>query len=170
MRKILFLASLCIGMMASKLSAGDIVGFWKSIDEDTKRPQSIVAIYPYNGKYYGRLIATYDDQGQSIKETINNPQSRAPGVKGHPYYAGLDFIWDLSKDGEKYVDGQIMDPEKGRIYDAEAWREGNNLIVRGQFLFIGRNQKWPPAQDSDFPPGFEKPDLNQLTPQIPQVK
>jgi len=169
MKKCLLLAYFCL-MLCNSLMAGDeITGFWKSIDDDTKKPQSVVAIYQYNGKYYGRLILTYDKNGH-IKDTIYQPSERAPGVSGDPYYVGLDFLWDLTKDGHKYTDGQIMDPEKGRIYGAEAWRDGNNLIVRGEFLFIGRNQKWPPAGDGDFPPNFQKPDLATLIPKIPQVK
>jgi uncharacterized protein (DUF2147 family) len=150
------------------LFSEDIVGFWKSISDETKKPQSIIAIYPYQNKYYGRLIATYDDNG-TISETIENPHDRAPGVKGHPYYAGLDIIWDLEKEGSKYTNGVILDPEKGDEYAAEVWIENGNLIVRGKIFFIGKNQTWPKALDSDFPQGFKKPDLTKLVPVIPEV-
>jgi len=148
--------------------AADIVGFWKTVDEKTGHAQSLVAIYEYQNKYYGRMIATYEDG--SIDDTMYAPKTRAPGVVGHPFYSGMDFIWDLQPNGSKYTDGKILDPQRGRIYNAEAWVEDGNLIVRGKLLFFGRNQTWPAATEKDFPTGFKKPDLNQLVPSIPKVK
>lgn len=147
----------------------DIQGFWKSMDEKTGKPTSIVGVYEYKGKYYGRLIATYNDQTGVLDETMYHPESRAPALKGNPYYDGLDFIWDLTKRGNKYVDGLIVDPKKGRVYGAEMWREGPDLIVRGQILFLGRNQKWPPATAADLPPDFIFPDMKTFVPKIPEV-
>lgn len=169
MKRVLLIGLFCLLISGGLHAAPSIVGFWKSIDDKTNKPQSIVAIYEYKGKCYGRLIATYNPQGK-IDDTIYNPLKRAPGVQGDPYYVGLDFIWNLKKDGNRYVDGEIMDPEKGRIYSAKAWREGNDLIIRGEIFFIGRNQKWPPATDNDFPAGFQKPDLATLVPKIPKTK
>lgn len=149
------------------LSAEGIVGFWKSVDENSGNPQSVVAIYEHEGKYYGRIVVTFNEDG-SFEDSIMDPKNRAPGVKGNPYYSGLDIIWGLQPDGTKYTGGEIMDPEKGRIYDVKIWPEGEDLIVRGELLFIGRNQTWPPAEADDFPEGFQKPDLKTLVPVIPE--
>lgn len=154
--------------IANTCFSEDIKGFWKTISDETKKPQSLVAIYPYQNKYYGRLIATYDDQGK-ILDSIENPITKAPGVKGHPYYSGLDFIWDLEKEGDKYTNGIILDPQKGYEYSAEVWIENGDLVVRGELFFIGKNQVWPKATESDFPQGFKKPDLSKLVPKIPEV-
>jgi len=170
MKKMLLLGFFCLFMFSMALNAQEgITGFWKSIDERSKKPQSIIAVYEYQGKYYGRIIATYNRQG-IIDDSIYNPQGRAPGVVGHPYYSGMDIIWNLKDNGKKYSDGSILDPEKGNIYGAELWRQGNDLIVRGELLIFGRNQTWPAALDTDFPPGFQKPDLTSLVPVIPKVR
>lgn len=164
MRKlILIMLAIC-----SPLAAQDIVGFWKSVDEHTSKPQSIVAIYDYQGKYFGRIIATYNESG-TVQDSIYSPKERAPGIIGKPYYAGLDIIYDVQKEGERYKDGKIVDPQEGKVYNTELWLQDGNLIVRGEVLIFGRNQTWPPALDSDFPAGFQKPDLTKLVPQIPQV-
>lgn len=158
----------CVFMIGGMLFAEDtIVGFWKTISEETKKPQSVVAIYHYKDKYYGRLIATYDENGQ-FYDTIENPKYKAKGVKGHPFYSGLDFIWDLEKQGAKYINGTILDPEKGNEYAAEAWLKNDKLVVRGSIFFLGKNQVWPKAEDSDFPVGFKKPDLTAFVPKIPE--
>ena len=148
--------------------AGDITGFWKTINEKTSKPESIIGIYKYEGKYYGRIILTYMEDG-SIQDTIENPKKRALGVSGNPYYVGLDILWDLKLKGKKYRDGSILDPEKGNTYGAEAWRKGEMLVVRGKLFVFGRNQTWPPAVDSDFPKGFVKPDLKTFVPSIPKT-
>lgn len=146
----------------------DVVGFWKAVD-NKGHPQTIVAIYEYQGKYYGRMIANYDDQGK-VDDTIYHPKGKSPVLKGNPYYAGMDFMWGLTKEGSKYKNGKILDPEKGKIYNAEMWRDKGNLIVRGEIWVFGENQTWPPAIDQDFPPGFEKPDLTKFVPVIPQIQ
>lgn len=169
MNKFFGYALFLFAAFASPLFAEDVVGFWKSVDEKTGKPQSIVGIYEYQGKYYGRLIVTFNDQG-GFSDTIYDLKERAPGVVGNPYYAGLDFIYDLKKNGSKYTDGRIMDPEEGRVYDAEIWLDKGNLIVRGEIWIFGRNQTWPPALEGDFPPNFKKPDLKKFVPKILEAK
>lgn len=167
MKKTLILSVLYLLTLTTSLLAQEVVGFWKTIDDKTGQPQSLVAIYEYQGKYYGRLLATYDNNGQ-IEDTIYAPKKHAPGVKGNPYYVGLDFMWDLKPTGSKFADGHILDPQEGKIYTAEMWLKGDSLMVRGEIWVFGRNQTWPPALDSDFPPDFKKPDLAKLIPSIPE--
>jgi uncharacterized protein (DUF2147 family) len=124
LRKILFLLILpCL-----TFSAEDVKGFWKTINEEGKA-QCILAVYEYEGTYYGRIIGTFNDEG-IMDDDIYHPVKRAPGVPGQPYYSGLDIIWNLHDDGSKFK-GKIMDPEKGKVYNCELWIEGKNLIVRG---------------------------------------
>jgi uncharacterized protein (DUF2147 family) len=172
MKKLFSLYFLSILLFGSSIIAEDsldVQGYWKTINEKTNHPESILAIYEYNGKMFGRIIATYNDQG-IVDDSIEKPVKRAPGVKGHPFYTGLDIMWNLEKKGKRYSKGNIMDPEKGRVYNAEIWREGSNLIVRGEILIFGRNQTWKPALDNDFPVGFKKPALSTLVPNIQPVK
>lgn len=162
---LLFLIFSCTQPIFSEQA--DITGFWKTIDDKTGKPQSIVAVYPFQGKYYGRLIITFDENGK-LEDTIYDAKARAPAVVGNPFYAGLDIIWNLKPNGDKFTDGEILDPEHGRIYGAELWRKGDDLIVRGKVLFLGRNQTWPQAVEGDFPENFKKPDLATLSPVIPK--
>lgn len=167
--RILCAICFCVALTTSLFADDNIVGFWKTIDEKTGKAQSLVAIYEYKGKFYGRMILTYHDNG-TINDTIYDPDERAPGVEGNPYYVGMDFIWNLTKKGSKYTNGSVIDPQQGYVYGAEAWRDGHNLIMRGELLFIGRNQTWPPAKESDFPPGFKMPDTSSFVPVIPVPK
>jgi len=155
-------------LLSFGLIADDIDGFWKTIDEKTGKPRCVVGIYEYDGMYYGRIISTYNEDG-TFKESIYAPKERAPGVIGNPFYCGLDFILYLMPASSSYK-GKIMDPEHGKIYNAELWTEGDNLIVRGKLLMFGRNQTWLPVSKEDFPKDFKMPDLSTFKPTIPQVK
>ena len=130
MKKFLLLNLFFMFLLSPIFSVESIVGFWKTVDENSGRPQSIVGIYEYQGKYYGRLLATYNENGK-IDDTIYKPKDRAPGVVGHPYYAGLDIIWNLTSKGNKLTNGHILDPQKGKIYGAEMWLLNNNLSRQG---------------------------------------
>jgi uncharacterized protein (DUF2147 family) len=148
------------------LIAADIDGFWKNVDEKTGMPGIIVSIYEHDGTRYGRIIGTYDSEG-ALDDSIYAASSRAKGVKGNPFYSGLDFIWDLKPKGSRYK-GKIMDPRKGKTYDVELWTQNGQLVVRGAILCFGRNQYWNAAAESDFSPSFQKPDAKLFLPVIPE--
>src|ERR1700752_4732623 len=81
------------------LSADGIMGFWQTMDKNTHKPSSVIAFYSYEGKLYGKIIATYDKEGK-IDDTLYHPTDRAPGISGNPYYCGLDIVWDGKPDGD----------------------------------------------------------------------
>ena len=89
----------------------NVIGFWTTIDDETKQPKSVVQIYEYNGHYFGRVV-----------DVLKNKQATAK-IPGNPPIIGLDIIWDLKKDGNKYTGGKILDPQKGKVYGCEIWRE-----------------------------------------------
>lgn len=163
MKKFLLLHLFFMMTFCQAWAAQDIVGFWKTIDENSGQARSIVAIYEYRGKYYGRIMGSYDENGK-IDDSIYKPIERAPGVVGNPFYSGLDIIWDLYSKGGKFIGGEILDPEKGKVYGAEMWLKNGNLVVRGKILFFGRNQTWLPVADSEFTGTFKKPNLLTFVP------
>lgn len=147
-----------------------IVGLWKSRDEKSDKPRSLVAVYKYQDMYYGRMLVTYDEQG-NINDTILEQKDRAPGVAGNPSYCGMDFVYNVEeehheKEHKKYK-GKIIDPEKGKVYDAELWLSGDDLIVRGQVWIFGKNIPWHKASKADLPKGFSMSDIKKFIPVIP---
>ncbi|MBS0628288.1 MAG: DUF2147 domain-containing protein, partial [Verrucomicrobia bacterium] len=120
-----------------------IEGFWETLNDHTKKPSSIIAIYPYQGKFYGRIIGTYNDQGV-LDDTIYDPKARASNIVGHPYYSGLDIIWEATLEEDGKYKGRIIDPEKGEIYELQIWRKGGNISLYGDFSIFGESKTWPP--------------------------
>jgi uncharacterized protein (DUF2147 family) len=169
LKALLITALTMMALSLNLMAAEDIVGLWKSIDEKTGHPQSVVAIYEYKGKYFGRILLTFTPDGE-VNDSIIHPGERAPGVIGHPYYSGLDLIWNIQQVGSRFKDGKIIDPQQGKIYDLELWVQDKKLIVRGKVLFFGRNQTWLPVTKQELPSEFQNVDLTKFTPVIPQVK
>ncbi|MES2200551.1 MAG: DUF2147 domain-containing protein [Chlamydiota bacterium] len=154
-------------LFLSNAKANDITGFWMTLNKKTKKPSSVIAIYPYEGQYYGRIIATCNAEGV-INDSIYDPQDRAPGIAGTPYYSGLDIVWttDVNKTGR--YKGYVADPTQGKIYSAKLWKSGENVILRGEVLIFGKNVTWPPFPDTHFTEAFPKPDLSKFIPTIPK--
>lgn len=155
----------CLSIACVLFSAQDIQGFWKTVNEEGVA-QCIIAIYPYEDLYYGRIIATFGEKGK-IDDSIYHPVKKTTALVGDPYYSGLDIIWWLEDSGMKFK-GKILDPEKGNVYNSELWIEGDNLIVRGKLLFFGRSQEWLPVVASDLPKNFKLPDMKTFVPVIPE--
>ncbi len=131
MKKILSTLMMCLFIALPAMAAESIAGIYKTIDDESGEAKSLVQIYDYQGKMYGRVIKLFQDADKT-----------AVGIKGDPKIVGLDVIWGLQDEGKRYEGGHILDPAKGKIYRCEIWREGNKLIVRGKIGPFGRNQTW----------------------------
>ncbi len=153
---------------ALNLFAQNVTGIWQTIDDETNKPKSVVSVYEYDGRIYGRIIMTYEDDGITVKDTIYSKKYAADKVKGSPLMCGLDFIWNMKKDGPKYKGGKILNPENGKIYNSEMWcNEKGDLVVRGKIAFLGKNQTWKQFNADRFPADFTVPDSKNWQPVIP---
>jgi len=159
-------------MLTAFAAAAGITGFWQTIDDETEKPKSITAVYQYQGKIYGRIMLTYEADGITVRDTIYTKKRKADKVVGNPAFCGLDFIWNMSlTEGGKYKNGKILNPPKGKVYNAEIWLAQNgDLVVRGKTGPFGKNQTWRPFSADKFPAGFVVPDYKTFIPVIPQVK
>ncbi|MBE6444070.1 MAG: DUF2147 domain-containing protein [Alphaproteobacteria bacterium] len=130
--KMKYVYFLIVFLFTSLVSAAeDITGLWTTIDDETGEEKSVVQIYEYEGKVFGRVVKLF-----------KNVDKTAVGIKGNPKILGLDIIWNLEDKGERFKKGKILDPAKGKIYSSEAWIENGNLILRGKIGPFGRNQTW----------------------------
>ena len=140
MKNLLFLITLAISFSSFSQS---IVGQWKTIDDETGKPRSIVKIFENNGLYYGRITKLFRDPGEDPDPVCDECEDHRKGKK----IIGMEIISDMKfdpKDNE-YTKGEIMDPENGNIYDCKLWVDDQGrLKVRGYLLFFYRTQTWLP--------------------------
>lgn len=125
-------------MLSTQLAFADVVGRWKTIDDESGQAKSIVEIYEQGGKYYGRVVDLLMKPDDTVCDACSGAQ------KGQKI-VGMNVITNMVKKGDVYEGGQILDPASGKVYDCKMWEEGGNLKVRGYLGFFYRTQTWYPA-------------------------
>jgi uncharacterized protein (DUF2147 family) len=131
--------SLCTVAASYALDAS-IVGKWKTIDDKTNEPKSIVQIYEKDGKYFGQIKELFRKPGED-PDPVCDKCPDGDDRKDQPT-KGMVIIKDLVQKGDKYEGGTILDPKEGKIYTCKLWVEGEKLMVRGYIAFFFRTQTW----------------------------
>lgn len=127
--------------IASALAAAPIEGKWKTIDDETNEPKSIVEIYEKDGKFYGKIIELFLKEGADPNPTCDKCADDDPR-KDQPTL-GMEIIQDLKPNGDgSFSWGTILDPKKGKVYKCKLWVEDGTLKVKGSILFLSRTQTW----------------------------
>lgn len=143
MKYSLFLLFAFFGTLAS---AQSILGKWKSVDDETGNERSVVEIYEKEGKYYGKVLGIFTAEGEDPDPVCQECDEDDPRYMNK--VIGMEIIQDmeLSKGGDVYEEGTILDPENGSVYDCKLWVEDGNLKVRGYIMFLYRTQTWLPIR------------------------
>jgi uncharacterized protein (DUF2147 family) len=124
----------------SHADTSSIIGAWKSIDDSTGKPRSIVRISETNGLYEGVIEKGFPEPN----EEPNRKCDKCPGELKDKPIIGMKIINQMKKHEEEYKDGTIMDPDNGKIYKCKLWLEdgGKKLKVRGYIGPLFRTQTW----------------------------
>jgi uncharacterized protein (DUF2147 family) len=126
---------------ALALGAASPAGLWKSIDDKSGKPRSLIRINEHNGAYSAviekGLLAT--DTGEAVCDKCTDER------KGQKII-GMTIVKGLKEKNGVYEGGEILDPENGKTYKCKMKLDdsGNKLEVRG-FIGIslfGRSQIW----------------------------
>ncbi|MCW8279214.1 DUF2147 domain-containing protein [Pseudomonas sp. PCH199] len=136
--------TLAAAVMSSALWADDNspVGLWQNIDDVSGKPRALIRITEPEGVLKGVIEKAFPTLGES-----QNPKCvKCEGVNKNAPIVGLTILTGLRKDGEEYTDGQILDPDNGKVYSSKATLsdEGKKLNVRGYIGLpvLGRSQTW----------------------------
>jgi uncharacterized protein (DUF2147 family) len=145
-RSLLLLVTLVLINSAAHAADLSPLGLWKTIDDATGEPRGLVRIREVNGQYEGRIEKIFPKPGD-----VPNPKcEKCAGVRHDQPVIGMTILWDLTKQGEEYQGGQILDPENGKVYRArmKLIDNGQKLDVRGfiGFSLFGRSQIWLRAE------------------------
>ncbi len=120
-------------------NAQDIFGKWKTINSHTGEVRSIVEVFQKNGKVFGKVIRIMDEEDK------NNLCTECEGENKNKKIEGLVLMKDFEKDGERYVDGKITNPDNGKVYRSKIWLDKNNpdiLKIRGYIGFFYKTMEW----------------------------
>jgi len=135
-------ALLCLAAFAIQASADDLtpVGRWRTVDDKTGKPRSIVRIWEENGVLLGRVEKSLNPERAGRRcDKCTDDRKDQPIV-------GMVIIRSMKKDGDEYTGGDILDPDNGKIYHCKlrVKEEGSKLSVRGYVgaSLFGRSQTW----------------------------
>ena len=133
---IFLLAFVAITGFKGVSSSHQIVGIWESEEKDLQ-----IEMFEDNGQFAGRMIY-FKCSSEEIMRTctdIENPDKNLTGRK----LLGLKLVTKLEYKGTNvWDDGEIYDPNSGRIFDARIkLSSSNTAIVRGywKYRWLGRS-------------------------------
>lgn len=141
MKKITLLLLLCMTFSAMSFGQIDqILGRWKTIDDNDGSTKSIVYIFKAtNGKYYGK-----------IEHLFKNPEKKCTecsGTNKNKSVLGMMIINEMIEKDGALTGGTILDPNNGKVYKCNISYDSKTgkLNVRGSLDkggLIGRTQVW----------------------------
>ena len=118
------------------------VGLWKTIDDVTGQPKSILEITDEAGQLSGRVVKIYQDGDQNKLCTACEGSRHNQRILGMMIMNGLSATKNLNEWGG----GEILDPKSGKIYHCsmQLMDKGMKLKVRGYLgiSLFGRSQTW----------------------------
>lgn len=121
-------------------NAQTIFGKWKTIDDESGEPKSIVEIYERNGKVYGKVVKLFLKPNEEQDPVCDECDEADPRYKKK--IMGMEIMRNMVKDGDEYTDGDVLDPENGKVYRGKIWLEGKTLKLRGYVGPFFRTQTW----------------------------
>jgi uncharacterized protein (DUF2147 family) len=132
-------AALSIAALPSALAQNPgILGLWWT-DKDKGRVEIIRCAPPTQG-LCGKIVwisEPNDEQGKPQTDKLN----KDPKLKGRPII-GMPIFEGWREAGPSKWTGKVYDPEEGDIYDIDIRLEGDELTLKGCFLFICDSNTW----------------------------
>ena len=121
------------------------VGTWRTIDDETHQARSLVAIEDHGGVVSGRIMRLFRAPGEEPSPLCVD----CPGERHNQPVLGMTILWNFHRHGDTWRDGEVLDPEEGRIYRAtlRVLDDGKRLELRGYIgvPLLGRSQVWERA-------------------------
>jgi uncharacterized protein (DUF2147 family) len=118
------------------------VGVWKTIDDASGKPKSLVRITESNGEFRGKVEKLFREPGEAPNPLCDKCQDER---KDQPII-GMTILTGMKADGDQYDGGRILDPSNGKIYRSRMslGKDGKTLDVRGYIgvPLLGRTQTW----------------------------
>lgn len=137
----LLVSQLCLLPTLCVAAESSPVGLWKTIDDKSGKPRSLVRISETNG-----MVTAVVEKGLLATDTGDKLCDKCKDDRKDKRIIGMEIIRDMKRNGERYDGGTILDPENGKTYQCilKLNETGDELEVRGfiGISLIGRSQMW----------------------------
>lgn len=149
----LTVVSLVVG--AANAADEPLLGKWHALDDDSPLGiASIVELYLQGDRLSGRIIKTVDASGNELHPVCENCTGE---LRGKPI-KGMQFIWSLRKQGNKWVDGHVIDLRSGPTQGFEASCDlsmvDSKAVLHGYIGIraFGKSNQWSRIPNSEETP------------------
>ena len=137
----LTIMALGLALASTIAMAASPVGLWKTIDDKTGKPRSLIRIHETSGVYSAVV-----EKGLREGDTGEAVCDKCTDERKNQKIIGMTIAKDLTEKNGVYQGGQILDPENGKTYKCKMTLDetGNKLEVRGfvGISLLGRSQTW----------------------------
>jgi len=123
---------------SDSLAQNDVIGKWKTIDDETGKAKSIVELYMKDNELYGKIIELYQESNADPDPFCDACTDDRKDQK----VTGMEILRNMELNDDEWEDGTICDPKNGKVYDCKLWLENNQLQERGYVAFFYRTQTW----------------------------
>lgn len=142
--KLLLPGLLFFCLQITAFSQSQIIGKWKTLDDETLEAKSIVDIYEKDGKYFGRIVKLFRKPNEDQDPICDECDQEDARFKKK--IIGMEILKDMKKEDDEYEGGSILDPNNGKVYRCKMWIEGEDLKLRGYIGPFYRTQTWKKAE------------------------
>src|ERR1035437_10107785 len=108
--RICWLVALVLALMTCTFSFADDtptpVGVWRTIDDSDGQAASLIQIEEINGLIEGRIVRLLPRKDHDVNAVC----VKCVGEKKDQPIAGMRILWNMKRDGNEYVGGEIFDP------------------------------------------------------------
>ena len=98
------------------LAANDTpVGNWKTIDDETHEPKSIVEITETDGQLQAHIEQLLNRSPEDMARDGEKPLcKKCDGERKNQPIEGMNIMWGVNKDDDVWDGGKILDPKAAR--------------------------------------------------------
>ncbi len=137
--------SLCYMSLTFAANQASPLGFWKTIDDVSGQPKSILHVYEISGRLFGRVVKIFPSPGKTENEVCD----ACEGARHNQRIVGMVIMENLKQSSDnqnQWTGGEILDPKNGKTYHCNLTLidNGQKLEVRGYIgiSLFGRSQTW----------------------------
>ena len=122
-----------------------IFGNWNSYDEETNKIESVIEVYEKDSKAFAKIISI-SDSNRSAATCVE-----CSGKRKNAAILGMNILTGLTKDGNEWSGGKILDPKNGKEYKCYLQLLDNNTLKLRGYIGIsmfGRTAIWKRAKEN----------------------
>lgn len=124
------------------LTVDSPIGYWKTVDDVTGKPKSIVQVWRDDHGLMAKVIKIFPANSSNQNKICTACQ----GDKHNQPIVGMVIMTGLKSAENQWSNGHILDPENGKTYKCTArlTENGKKLNVHGYvgLPLFGRSQTW----------------------------